>query len=507
MSESRFDGAWRTGDRADHAEAEGLKIPALPKAPLFHPYSERLLGPRVGTVTKTTLPAATTATIDVPAGTVEDALMFTVIASNGAVSAAPSGWVSLGSQPCSSGPTVASTYYRFAGANEPASHDWSFGVSQAGGYLAYTFAYFEVDRSVVPRSAVNQDATGTTALADAVTLGAHSAWLAVVYRDNGVGASTPANWVDLYSDGYATLFLLSQAGANASSGTQSFTTPSGFGVTFSIAVDFPATVRVANMFESGDLAGFGPSLQAGPANPSVISDPTQTPASGYVAQFDVLASQERQELITGGDGTAATFEPVCFQEGDEIYFACAYWLDASWPVLPSGNDWQVLHQWPTPTPSSVTGSPVGLIAGAFNTSTWLVCAQGFPGAGSTEAHTLGALNLGGWTRFVVRIRFSTSPTDSLVQIWKGDGDVRPALVFDSQNKSAETLNSISVETRAGWWPSFLNETAGSAGGTFRTGCLGGYEKHGIYRDPTLASDAHCYATGVRWAYTLQELLR
>jgi hypothetical protein len=256
----------------------------------------------------------------------------------------------------------------------------------------------------------------------------------------------------------------------------------------------------SDSFSSGDLTAYTLSTQEGLAGtpeadvtlppPTVIADPT-TSVSRNVCQFDVLSGQERIELDDGN--------PILrFYAGNDLYFWDAYYLRSGFPVLPASDSFQVLQQLKTDTPTSATGPAVGFVAGAFNTPTWTVEAVGWPGAGSTEAHTLGPMTTGVWTQFIKHVTFSTDATQSVVQVWMSVNGAAFTKVFDSSSKTAETLNGIAVETRAGWWPSFVNETAGSQGGTFRMGCTGGYHKHGIYRDPGYTTDAHLYFAGSRW---------
>lgn len=256
------------------------------------------------------------------------------------------------------------------------------------------------------------------------------------------------------------------------------------------------SAAVSNLFQSGDLTGWTPSLQAGPSGPAPVAPLVQRCSSGYVGRFDVLSGQKRQELVTGGAATGP-WNPVAINDGDDTYFGSAYLLD---PAFPLTSTWQVLHQWITPAGDTTAGT--GMQAGAWGTNQWLISGCGFPGCGSKEVHSLGALAPGQWTRFVVRIRFSSDPAASIVQVWRSDGSAPFARVFDSNAKKAETINTVQAETRPGWWQSFAGEPAGSQGGTFRKGCPSGYEKHGLYRDPGLASDARLASRGIVWAGSL-----
>jgi hypothetical protein len=265
-------------------------------------------------------------------------------------------------------------------------------------------------------------------------------------------------------------------------------------------VDVTAGAYFSDAFQTGDLSNYLLTTQEGAAGtseasvtlppPTVLQDPT-TSATRNVCRFDVLADQERVELIDG-----AAIAP--FSAGDDLYFWDAYYLETGFPLCPLTASFQVLQQLKTDTPTSATGPAVGFVAGAFNTPTWTVEAVGWPGAGSTEAHTLGPMTTGVWTQFIKHVVFSTNPAASVVQVWMSINFAAFTKVFDSSSKTAETLNGLAVETRAGWWPSFVNETAGSQGGTFRKGCVSGYQKHGIYRDPSFTTDAHLYFAGSTW---------
>ena len=452
----------------------------------------------------------TTFTVTQPTGTTAGCgVMVAVWTQGGTLPATPAGWQLLGSATFAGSTNSLAIYSHIVGIAEAQNAvTWPFTYAASSTYRALWLVY-SIDPTIAPVITFGQDASGTTQTAPAVTFAQQGAavWTVVACRNAGGGTISTPTAVPFWNkvvEGSGISMLTTTMGGNTSSGVEALTSSvTDIGVTASIAWPMLNGGRkFANSFQTG-LSAFSVSTQMGPVAPVVIADPTTPGASRSVCQFDVLAGQERQELATGGPQ-----HYVPFFNGDDLWFWNAYWLDPLFPLLAKPDNFQVMHQFKTDLTSSATGPSVGMTLGAFATPAWVVSAAGFPTAngGSAEAHTVGPMTRGVWTQFIHHITFSTDPTKSVVQIWMSVDGAPFTEAFDSNNKVQETINTIVTEMRPGWWPSFANETAGSQGGTFRIGCVAGYEKHGIYRDPAATADAHMYSAGCRWGGSLYEVL-
>ncbi|WP_147383896.1 DUF6701 domain-containing protein [Noviherbaspirillum sedimenti] len=131
------------------------------------------------------LQPASTLTINVPAGTAAGDVMIAAVATvpSSVPIAGPAGWTLIQSQQqTSSNSSIVSTYYRVAGASEPASYSWTLSSSQAGavaGILTYSGV---VNVNPVDVSAVATTASSKDHVAPSITPTQAGAMLVTVHE-------------------------------------------------------------------------------------------------------------------------------------------------------------------------------------------------------------------------------------------------------------------------------------------------------------------------------------
>jgi hypothetical protein len=218
---------------------------------------------------------------------------------------------------------------------------------------------------------------------------------------------------------------------------------------------------------TSDLAegGFARFLDApwnfdGGGAPAVVAAPDADEDERAV-RFRLGRGDRRQEIVAG----VTERDPVVFAEGDDRYFSFSMRLGERWPVV---DYWQLVAQWKADGSGS---PPVAMLAGAWGAPRFQLVAAGWPGAGSDTVLDLGPLARGEWIDWIVRIRFSSRPDRSIVQVWR-DGEL--------------------VATSRRWLPSFGGERAGSRGGTLRAGRKS-YLKIGLYRDTRIPQFAQYWS--------------
>ncbi len=162
---------------------------------------------------------AKTLVIDVPAGTVQgNVMMATVTVTGTTAPTAPSGWTVAKS---STGTALRqATYYRVAGASEPASYSWSLGSSRAaaGGIVTYNGVN---QTAPVDATATANGASGNAEIASVTTSAANDQVLAIVSFATATTVSADPSTTERYEEssasttGEAADFAQAAAGATA----------------------------------------------------------------------------------------------------------------------------------------------------------------------------------------------------------------------------------------------------------------------------------------------------
>lgn len=161
--------------------------------------------------------SGTTVTVTKPTGTVAgDVMVATVIARPvGATITAPTGWVLVRSTSQSAGPSIKfATYYKVAGASEPANYTWTLGGSANSGVVVGVGSFSGVDNT----SPINVEGGNTTAFG-------------YIHRANGV-TTTLANTMVVSSHGFPSSSPFTPpTGMTEFVDRSSLTTPNTVGVT------------------------------------------------------------------------------------------------------------------------------------------------------------------------------------------------------------------------------------------------------------------------------------
>ena len=511
----RGDGTWQTPPDSGGGGVSGLILPDGPSGVVG-------MAPRFRSVSTGT-GSSTTATVDRPLGLTDaprpgDVVLFAVIVDSGVTVTTPAGLTLQSSPNFASGKQMKIYTAPYSSAwDQTPLWSWSFALSSSSAWRVTATVLTGIDPATPWHNIASATITsGTSRSAPHVAMTGRNYRLIVSAGDTvTTGATTPSGFSKRTEANGIVVFTANECyGGGSTEGITNTTAvtaaSSGAALTCHVALNLPSSAKqpFGNHFESGDLTGWGGSYSGGPSAPLVIPDPTvdvSTRARRNVCLHRVNSGQQRQELVAGG-GSDTFAHPIMV--GDDLYFTQSYWIDPSWGT---SHTWCLAAQWKVDPPADPEGPSVCLAPGQWGIDKWFVGGSTDGGDPAVdESHSIGPIARGVWTTFITRIVFSTSPTDSVVQVWRSDAGSKFVQMFDSNSKgSAELTNSSGVysETRAGWWTAYNGETPGTDGGTYRKGAQQAYAKTGIYRDTGHSWDALLLHTGMRWSSSLEEAMQ
>jgi fibronectin type 3 domain-containing protein len=212
-----------------------------------------------------------------------------------------------------------------------------------------------------------------------------------------------------------------------------------------ISMASPAPI-LENGFESGNLQGWN-TAGVGDVSPTVVGDIVRSGSKS--AKFTLTSSQNRSELILGGNGGGSTSGTVEFREGEEYYYGFSIYVSSMVYGKPGGHN--LIMQ----LKGDDSGSP------AFGLQLWDYAGNGGTGGGkglwshgSTGDRFLSPLSEQQWNDIVVRFKVSKQNSGSFQIYLNGN-------LIDSKNN----INTLPSAASYAYIKNGLYRNGGSLPGT------------------------------------------